>query len=186
MAPVAPWRRRRAGGPRHPFAQVLPTARQAVAGRWDVILPATKPCSGCLMRAYRLTEFSNSLTLLAGAPGFEPGLTESESDEQRPQNAKKFRQIVEADQRPNSLSRIRIFWLATSSGSPRFAVCYLITLVTRPEPTVRPPSRMAKVRPSSIAIGAMSSASISTLSPGMTISVPSGNWTTPVTSVVRK
>src|SRR4051812_44198058 len=58
--------------------------------------------------------------------------------------------------------------------------------VTTPEPTVRPPSRMAKRRPSSMAIGWISSIVISTLSPGMTISVPSGRLATPVTSVVRK
>ena len=39
---------------------------------------------------------------------------------------------------------------------------------------------------SSIAIGTISSTAIVTLSPGITISVPSGNWTMPVTSVVRK
>src|SRR4029453_15796156 len=49
---------------------------------------------------------------------------------------------------------------------------YLLILVTRPAPTVRPPSRMAKRRPSSIAIGWMSDTDISVLSPGMTISVP--------------
>ena len=37
-----------------------------------------------------------------------------------------------------------------------------------------------------MAIGTMSSTSIVTLSPGITISVPSGKVTTPVTSVVRK
>jgi len=57
---------------------------------------------------------------------------------------------------------------------------------TTPAPTVRPPSRMAKRRPSSIAIGAISVTSIETLSPGITISTPSGSVTTPVTSVVRK
>ena len=50
-------------------------------------------------------------------------------------------------------------------------------LATTPAPTVRPPSRMAKRRPSSIAIGAISSTSIATLSPGITISVPSGSVT---------
>ena len=59
-------------------------------------------------------------------------------------------------------------------------------LTTRPEPTVRPPSRIANRRPSSIAIGLPSSTVISVLSPGITISVPSGNATVPVTSVVRK
>lgn len=63
---------------------------------------------------------------------------------------------------------------------------YLTILVTWPAPTVRPPSRMANFRPSSMATGWMSSTFISVLSPGMTISVPSGRVTTPVTSVVRK
>ena len=63
---------------------------------------------------------------------------------------------------------------------------YLMILATTPAPTVRPPSRMAKRRPSSIAIGAISSTSIEMLSPGITISVPSGSFTVPVTSVVRK
>ena len=58
--------------------------------------------------------------------------------------------------------------------------------IPTPEPTVRPPSRIAKRRPSSIAIGAISSASNEMLSPGITISVPSGSVTEPVTSVVRK
>ena len=63
---------------------------------------------------------------------------------------------------------------------------HLVILVTRPAPTVRPPSRIAKRSPSSIAMGWISSTAISVLSPGMTISVPSGRVTTPVTSVVRK
>ena len=41
-------------------------------------------------------------------------------------------------------------------------------------------------RPSSMATGWISFTEMSVLSPGMTISVPSGNVTTPVTSVVRK
>ena len=52
---------------------------------------------------------------------------------------------------------------------------YLRILVTRPAPTVRPPSRMANRRPSSIAIGSINSTVIAVLSPGMHISVPSGN-----------
>ena len=63
---------------------------------------------------------------------------------------------------------------------------YSMTLATTPAPTVRPPSRMAKRRPSSIAIGAIRVALILMLSPGITISTPSGNTHSPVTSVVRK
>src|SRR5690606_29104023 len=47
---------------------------------------------------------------------------------------------------------------------------YLMILVTRPAPTVRPPSRIANRRPSSIAIGWISSTFIDVLSPGMHIS----------------
>ncbi len=60
------------------------------------------------------------------------------------------------------------------------------TSMTTPEPTVRPPSRIAKRRPFSIAMGVISSTFMSTLSPGMHISVPSGRVMMPVTSVVRK
>ena len=67
-----------------------------------------------------------------------------------------------------------------------FRLYYSMIVATRPDPTVRPPSRIAKVRPCSIAIGWISSMVISTLSPGMHISVPSGRLITPVTSVVRK
>src|SRR5690606_30019234 len=55
-------------------------------------------------------------------------------------------------------------------------------LETTPAPTVRPPSRIAKRSPSSIAIGMISSTLSFTLSPGITISVPSGSCATPVTS----
>ncbi len=55
-----------------------------------------------------------------------------------------------------------------------------------PAPTVRPPSRIANRNPFSIAIGVISLMVRLTLSPGITISVPSGNSATPVTSVVRK
>ena len=52
---------------------------------------------------------------------------------------------------------------------------------------MRPPSRIAKRSSFSIAIGVISSTVIpSTLSPGITISRPSGSVATPVTSVVRK
>src|ERR1017187_5455413 len=63
---------------------------------------------------------------------------------------------------------------------------YLMISVTVPAPTVRPPSRIAKRNPLSMATGVISSTVKATLSPGITISVPSGNSATPVTSVVRK
>ena len=74
-----------------------------------------------------------------------------------------------------------ITWLALS-------VCPLIysrIFSTRPAPTVRPPSRIAKRCFSSKATGAMSLTSILMVSPGITISTPSGKMTSPVTSVVR-
>ena len=63
---------------------------------------------------------------------------------------------------------------------------YSMIVATRPDPTVRPPSRIAKRSPCSIATGWISSIVISTLSPGMHISVPSGREITPVISVVLK
>src|SRR5204863_3036648 len=71
-------------------------------------------------------------------------------------------------------------------GHASQSFCYLMILTTRPEPTVRPPSRIANRKPSSMAMGLPNSTTISVLSPGITISVPSGNATVPVTSVVRK
>src|SRR3569623_3410446 len=63
---------------------------------------------------------------------------------------------------------------------------YSRILVTTPAPTVLPPSRMAKRSPFLQAIGVIRSTSRFTMSPGMTISAPSGSVTRPVTSVVRK
>ena len=63
---------------------------------------------------------------------------------------------------------------------------YAMISVTTPAPTVRPPSRIAKRSPWSMAIGWMRLISMFVLSPGMTISWPSGRSMEPVTSVVRK
>ena len=63
---------------------------------------------------------------------------------------------------------------------------HLMIFATTPAPTVRPPSRIAKRRPSSIATGLISVTTILMLSPGITISTPSGKVTAPVMSVVRK
>ena len=54
-------------------------------------------------------------------------------------------------------------------------------LAMTPDPTVRPPSRIASLSFSSIAIGAISSTVNSKLSAGITISVPPGSTTVPVT-----
>ena len=63
---------------------------------------------------------------------------------------------------------------------------YSVIRVTIPEPTVRPPSRMAKRLPTSIAITLPSSTANLTLSPGIHISAPPSRFAPPVTSVVRK
>ncbi len=82
--------------------------------------------------------------------------------------------------------------LRTKSNVPSFSAylspldLYFRILDTTPAPTVRPPSRMAKRRPASIAIGWISSTVILMLSPGITISAPPASSIAPVTSVVRK
>ena len=81
---------------------------------------------------------------------------------------------------------LRLDTMLSYDNKSIFRLYYSMIVATRPDPTVRPPSRIAKVRPCSIAIGWISSIVISTLSPGMHISVPSGSSQTPVTSVVRK
>jgi len=63
---------------------------------------------------------------------------------------------------------------------------YLIILVTTPAPTVLPPSLIAKFKLSFIAIGVINFTENFPSSPGITISVPEGNVTSPVTSVVLK
>jgi hypothetical protein len=63
---------------------------------------------------------------------------------------------------------------------------YFKISVTCPAPTVRPPSRIANFKPFSIAIGWINFTVKLVLSPGIIISVPAGNSTSPVTSVVRK
>jgi hypothetical protein len=65
------------------------------------------------------------------------------------------------------------------------AYTYSIILVTTPAPTVRPPSRMANFEPCSNATGTINSTVRLTLSPGITISTPSGRVMLPVTSMVR-
>jgi len=70
--------------------------------------------------------------------------------------------------------------------TPNASLYYARISVTTPEPTVLPPSRTAKRKPWSIAIGLINSPVTVTLSPGITISTPAASVTTPVTSVVRK
>ena len=64
-------------------------------------------------------------------------------------------------------------------------IAYSRILVTTPAPTVRPPSRMANLEPCSRPTGTISSTVRFTLSPGITISTPSGRVMSPVTSIVR-
>ena len=81
---------------------------------------------------------------------------------------------------------LRLDTMLSYDNKSIFRLYYSMIVATRPDPTVRPPSRIAKVRPCSIATGWISSIVISTLSPGIHISVPAGNSQTPVTSVVLK
>ena len=81
---------------------------------------------------------------------------------------------------------LRLDTMLSCDNKSIFRLYYSMIVATRPDPTVRPPSRIANVRPCSIATGWMSSIVISTLSPGMHISVPAGSSQTPVTSVVLK
>jgi len=81
---------------------------------------------------------------------------------------------------------LRLDTMLSYDNKSIFRLYYSMIVATRPDPTVRPPSRIAKRSPCSIATGWISSIVISTLSPGMHISVPSGSSQTPVTSVVRK
>lgn len=81
---------------------------------------------------------------------------------------------------------LRLDTMLSYDNKSIFRLYYSMIVATRPDPTVRPPSRIAKRRPCSIATGWISSTVISTLSPGMHISVPSGSSQTPVTSVVLK
>ena len=81
---------------------------------------------------------------------------------------------------------LRLDTMLSYDNKSIFRLYYSMIVATRPDPTVRPPSRIAKVRPCSIAIGWISSMVISTLSPGIHISTPAGSSQTPVTSVVLK
>ena len=81
---------------------------------------------------------------------------------------------------------LRLDTMLSCDNKSIFRLYYSMIVATRPDPTVRPPSRIANVRPWLIAIGWISSIVISMLSPGMHISVPSGRLQTPVTSVVLK
>ena len=117
--------------------------------------------------------------------GFVPGKTKKGEKHRKGTLTDDWRSATvslghETASRKNSLMRS---CFAARAAIKRY---YSLTAITTPEPTVRPPSRIAKRRPFSIAIGVISSTSMSTLSPGMHISVPSGRVMTPVTSVVRK
>src|SRR5262249_40276780 len=86
-----------------------------------------------------------------------------------------------AEKNQFSICLLRVLCVSAVASSS-----YAKIFVTTPDPTVLPPSRTAKRSFSSIAIGAPSSTSIVTLSPGMTISAPPSSLEAPVTSVVRK
>ena len=74
-----------------------------------------------------------------------------------------------------------------SASLPAVTNFYYSTIsLTTPALIVLPPSRIAKRRPFSMAIGVINSPPMVILSPGITISTPSGSSTVPVTSVVLK
>jgi hypothetical protein len=77
------------------------------------------------------------------------------------------------------VSRMRDTFLAINQIS-----YYTKISVTCPAPTVLPPSLIANLKPLFKAIGAINFTVIETLSPGITISLPSSKKISPVTSVV--
>ena len=81
-------------------------------------------------------------------------------------------------QKKNQIRPVNLIWLDLT-------LFYSRTLVITPEPTVLPPSLTANLSCSSNATGVINLTFISTLSPGIIISTPSGSWISPVTSVVR-
>src|SRR5206468_8042367 len=83
------------------------------------------------------------------------------------------------------LRRAVVAPLALGAGERDDIAHYSTTSDTVPAPTVRPPSRIANRAPFSSATGAINSPLIVVLSPGITISTPSGRFSVPVTSVVR-
>jgi len=85
-------------------------------------------------------------------------------------------------------SVVSVFTFCTSKyyELPHLLPLYSIISVTTPAPTVLPPSLMAKRSSFSRAMGVTSSTLRVTLSPGITISTPSGSLAIPVTSVVLR
>ena len=101
--------------------------------------------------------------------------------------------VLETAALPIELLAYKLFSYFSETNKPRHMAsaininkCYLIIFDTTPAPTVLPPSLIANLRPSSIAIGAIRETVIFILSPGITISTPSGSSQAPVTSVVLK
>ena len=133
----------------------------------------TKPWF-CVAKAHRIGNFSSKKSLSGFTVGGET-LPASKEKTQHKVLLKKYQNLFFAKS-----------GCTQKCASRKSIKNYLITLITTPEPTVLPPSRIAKRRPFSIAIGAMSSTFMSTLSPGLHISTPSGRVMIPVTSVVLK
>lgn len=125
----------------------------------------------------------------ARAPGFEPGLKVLETSVLPLYYARRKLRATSvtanSSQHYNANIRIICKALRLKARNSRPSSYFNIS-VTCPAPTVRPPSRIANFNPFSIAMGAISLTIRLVLSPGITISVPAGNSTSPVTSVVRK
>lgn len=121
----------------------------------------------------------HSVVPLSGLRAFKPHILTHDK--------KPSYQILKTTREPTRL-KAKLPADITAGRQPKFlhSSDYLRIFVTTPEPTVLPPSRIAKRLCSSIAIGLPSSTSTRTLSPGMHISAPASNLVDPVTSVVRK
>ena len=123
------------------------------------------------------TEFG--IKFIAGANGFSK--IANLSVEELEYFAKQFSTLGNAD----------IIIIDTGAGIANNVLQFVaaadeVYVVTTPEPTVLPPSLIANLNPSSIATGWINSTFMSMWSPGITISIPSGNLIAPVTSVVLK
>src|SRR5262249_34312590 len=178
------WQARRESNPQPPVLETgaLPIELLACAGRRAIALLALLVCRVLPAEAAELREFQpfrRLLLVLRRAVIAPLALLTSERDDVShgyiPERIGDWGMgIGGIGESPTPQSAIR---------SPNHR--YSMISVTVPAPTVRPPSRMAKRAPASSATGAISSPVISVLSPGITISTPSGSFSVPVTSVVR-
>ena len=178
--PVAPTGAVGTGEKGQPAARLSPNAGTEPGFLTSSLIPCAA-CGG---------EASGSISSTPGAPC-------PESPSERDNSAFQFRCIPARHTREArrhllfSISNLMKQRLAGTKTLPRSRFSTDETVqatifVTTPEPTVLPPSRIAKRLPSVSAIGFPSSTFRRTLSPGMHISAPPNSDVLPVTSVVRK